>query len=539
MKAAAPLALLWSAALGADSPNFLFLLGDDIGWGDLSYNGGTANTPRIAEWTQRAGTIVMQDGHSGGTVCSPTRASVLTGRNHFRDCVDYVYGCSDMTECVPAFPFAQQRTFTFADAVRASGRGYRSWFGGKWHLGSFYNDSEAYGGVTSSPLFHGFERMNATVEVAPTATANWQCDAAWNASGVEFGHYGAPNHCDGGPNPGGAALPDGCCFNYWTEDAGAPHGVTNLTAPSDADDAAYVASAFLDGFLGALAPEEPFAAQLSFHNCHIPFIGQPASRAACAAGDACAADDGRGTARADFSDAQLDFFACLNELDAAVGAVLDRLDALGRYEDTFVWFTTDNGPEVNCAPAGFCGDGHYAAAPGDAGPLRGRKRDLWEGGHRVPTVVSWPAVVGAQAPARASWELVVTTDFLATVMDALGVDRPAAQRDWAFDGRSVLPILRGGAWPDAREVGWAYNNWPYDTSNGYGYRSGSWKLVVGSTSCGWANCSVPMLFDLASDLGETRDLAAARPDVLAAMLTNVSAWADTVTRSRALESLCP
>ena len=148
MKAAAPLALLWSAALGADSPNFLFLLGDDIGWGDLSYNGGTANTPRIAEWTQRAGTIVMHDGHSGGTVCSPTRASVLTGRNHFRDCVDYVYGCSDMTECVPAFPFAQQRTFTFADAVRASGRGYRSWFGGKWHLGSFYNDSEAYGGVT-------------------------------------------------------------------------------------------------------------------------------------------------------------------------------------------------------------------------------------------------------------------------------------------------------------------------------------------------------------------------------------------------------
>ena len=136
--------------------------------------------------------------------------------------------------------------------------------------------------------------------------------------------------------------------------------------------------------------------------------------------------------------------------------MLDRLDALGRYEDTFVWFTTDNGPEVNCAPAGFCGDGHYAAAPGDAGPLRGRKRDLWEGGHRVPTVVSWPAVVGAQAPARASWELVVTTDFLATVMDALGVDRPAAQRDWAFDGRSVLPILRGGAWPVAREVGWAY-----------------------------------------------------------------------------------
>jgi hypothetical protein len=61
-------------------PSFLFLLGDDIGWADMSWNGGTANTPRMAEWARRAGSILMQDSHSSGTVCSPTRASVLTGR---------------------------------------------------------------------------------------------------------------------------------------------------------------------------------------------------------------------------------------------------------------------------------------------------------------------------------------------------------------------------------------------------------------------------------------------------------------------------
>ena len=66
----------------------------------------------------------MQDLHSGGTVCSPTRATVLTGRNHFRDCVDYVFGCSDMTECVPDFEFAPSRTFTVGDAVRAAGEDY-------------------------------------------------------------------------------------------------------------------------------------------------------------------------------------------------------------------------------------------------------------------------------------------------------------------------------------------------------------------------------------------------------------------------------
>lgn len=78
------------AAVG-EQPSFLFILGDDIGWSDFSYNNGTAATPRVKEWTTQPGTVVMQDFHTGGTVCSPTRATVLTGRNHFRDCVDYVY----------------------------------------------------------------------------------------------------------------------------------------------------------------------------------------------------------------------------------------------------------------------------------------------------------------------------------------------------------------------------------------------------------------------------------------------------------------
>jgi hypothetical protein len=102
-------------------PSFLFLLIDDVGWADFSYNNGTARTPNIDKWARRKGSVILQDFHSGGTVCSPTRATVLTGRNHFRDCVDYVYGCSDMSACVPNFEFAPSRTFTVGDAVRAAG----------------------------------------------------------------------------------------------------------------------------------------------------------------------------------------------------------------------------------------------------------------------------------------------------------------------------------------------------------------------------------------------------------------------------------
>ena len=77
---------------------------------DFGYNNGTAKTPNIDAWAARKGSIKMQDFHSAGTVCSPTRASVLTGRTPLRDCINGVYGCSDMTECVPHFEFAPQRT---------------------------------------------------------------------------------------------------------------------------------------------------------------------------------------------------------------------------------------------------------------------------------------------------------------------------------------------------------------------------------------------------------------------------------------------
>ena len=205
-------ALTMTAANAADTPlpSFLFILGDDIGWADMSWNGGTANTPRMAEWAKRAGSILMQDSHSAGTVCSPTRASVLTGRTPLRDCVNGVYGCSDMTECTPHFEFAPQHTFTIGDAARKASPEYVSHHWAKWHLGSFANDSEASGGLTSSPVTHGFDRFNSTVEVAPTGYTNCQCNAAW-AKNCYFGHNNAGTHCQGGAGPDPDAG-NGCCF---------------------------------------------------------------------------------------------------------------------------------------------------------------------------------------------------------------------------------------------------------------------------------------------------------------------------------------
>jgi hypothetical protein len=215
-----------------------------------------------------------------------------------------------------------------------------------------------------------------------------------------------------------------------------------------------------------------------------------------------------------------------------------------------VWFTVDNGPEVNCPPEGRCGSGASGkippgtlhrpacAGPGSAGPLRGRKRDVWEGGHRVPGVVSWPAVVSGDT-GRVSWDTVVTMDFLPTIMEVLGVDRPAAQRSWAIDGVSILPILRGET-PPERGIGWMYNV-PVAGANGYAYRYGKWKYVSGGASCtekATFNCLKPQLYDLSVDYVEDNDLAEQEPEVFAAIAANFSAWFASVHNSIANESMC-
>ena len=110
--------------------------------------------------------------------------------------------------------------------------------------------------------------MNATVEVAPTATTNCECTEEWYA-GCDFGHDGGPTHCGGHGNPGGGApLKPGCCFNYWWEDADSAHGVTNLTNPSPDNDANDYLAAGLVAFIETQAKaQQPFMAQISFHNC--------------------------------------------------------------------------------------------------------------------------------------------------------------------------------------------------------------------------------------------------------------------------------
>jgi arylsulfatase A-like enzyme len=189
------------------------------------------------------------------------------------------------------------------------------------------------------------------------------------------------------------------------------------------------------------------------------------------------------------------------ETDAVVGQVLEALEKSGAADNTLVIFTSDNG----CAP--YIGvkaleqQGHYPS-----GPLRGYKSDVWEGGHRVPFIVRWPGVVKADSVCD---QLVHQADLIATFAEILGTQLPDGAGEDSF---SLLPLLRGHDRP-VREhsVSSSIRGVP-------SVRDGPWKLILNPGSGGWTaggGGHPVQLYNLAEDLGETKNLAADQPERVA------------------------
>jgi arylsulfatase A-like enzyme len=192
------------------------------------------------------------------------------------------------------------------------------------------------------------------------------------------------------------------------------------------------------------------------------------------------------------------------ETDAIVGQVLGALEKSGVAKNTLVIFTSDNG----CAPYIGVTDlekmGHYPS-----GPLRGYKADAWEGGHRVPFIVKWPGVV---KPKSSCDQLVHQADLLATFAEILGAKLPVSAGEDSF---SLMPLFKGGTGPIREHaVSASIGGTP-------SVRMGQWKYIPARGSGGWGkggDQSQPIqLYDLADDLGESRNLAAKNPKQIGMM----------------------
>ena len=392
-------------------------------------------------------------------MCSPTRASVQTGRTPRRDCI---FGVE-----VHQLPASE---FTLARAAAA--KGYVSAHFGKvrrtvfrsasafpgstgltvrvrtrqWHLGSLQKGDKsgpkwdpAVGDdgplPQLSPLDVGYTEFVSTPQCGCSANTNCGClqpGATPNMSACLTGHYaGDASHM---------VFP---CQQYWIgaqppspEDPSAPqqHGalppgqaITALEGKSPDDDASFLVDNF-ERFMGeALHATKPFVALVHFHNVHIPYVATPEFRAMYP----------------DATSNEKDYYGALTMMDAQVGRIRALLRAHNIQNNTALWFAADNGPEVGAPPGQtYPTKGWpFFPDPGVTGGLRGRKRDLTEGGIRVPGLVEWPAVVGDGAARSVHWPA-ATFDYLPTLMSALG-GVPSTNPSWPLDGIDLMPLLRG------------------------------------------------------------------------------------------------
>ncbi len=185
------------------------------------------------------------------------------------------------------------------------------------------------------------------------------------------------------------------------------------------------------------------------------------------------------------------YAAMITRMDRGIGRIMDLLDRLELDDDTLVLFTSDNGPTFN--------GGTDSAFFESAGPLRGLKQDLYEGGIRVPLIARWPGTVPA---GTTSGHICAFQDFLPTFTALAGAQTPAD-----IDGLSMLPALRGrsGEQPEHAHLYWEYHG-------AQAVRMSDWKGVRSSVDR-------PLeLYDLRTDLGEVNDVAAAQPEIAARLI---------------------
>ncbi len=156
-------------------PNIIFTMADDLGYGDVGYNGGNASTPNLDAMASGPHTIHLTRYYSGGPVCSPTRGTVLTGRNHNRYCIWSANTGSNRDDfVVPETMPLPPSEITVAEILKK--QGYQTAIFGKWHLG----DLKAQKGgnkqwPVSHPGMHGFDEWLVTLRSAPTTNLNCAC----------------------------------------------------------------------------------------------------------------------------------------------------------------------------------------------------------------------------------------------------------------------------------------------------------------------------------------------------------------------------
>lgn len=404
---------LMVASASGERPNFVFFLVDDLGWADIGVNGSRFyETPNIDALA--AGGVRFTQAYAAGSVCSPTRASIMTGRHPVRvNITDWLPGNDVARRQVRKYLHVEDAEelalseVTLAEVLREAG--YETFFAGKWHLG----------GEGHLPTDQGFD---------------------FNVGGF---HVGSPPGGYYAPwkNPYLEARRDG---EYLTE---------RLTEESE-------------GFLRGRRGGNPFLLYLSYYNVHTPIQAYEKSVAHFREKVAGMGEkpeprvEHEGVSRVRQDNAE--YASMVSAVDDSVGRLLGVLRELGLEENTVVIFFSDNGGLCTLAREG----------PTSNLPLRAGKGWLYEGGIREPMIMRVPWLERGTGVCDVP---VVSMDFFPTILELAGLAlRPELHRD----GESLVGLLRGEGRAVDRELVWHYPHYHGSTwAPGAAIREGRWKLL--------------------------------------------------------------
>jgi arylsulfatase A-like enzyme len=402
-------------AKGAERPNFVFFLVDDLGYMDIGANNPdtfyeTPNVDRIAQRGTR-----FTNGYAANPVCSPTRYSIMTGKyptrvaatNFFSGKREGRFKPAELNDRMPL------QEVTLAEALKE--HGYATFFAGKWHLGP---------GEDYWPERQGFDVNKGGI------------DRGGPYGGKKyFSPYGNPKLEDG---PEGEHLPDrlaGEAVKFIAEHKG-----------------------------------EPFLTYIAFYSVHTPLMGRPdlvekyQRKAKSVEGPEFADEeqvfpDG-GERKVRILQKHAVYAAMVEAMDQAVGKVLKGLEDAGVADNTVVIFMSDNG-----------GLSTSEGSPTSNLPLRGGKGWLYEGGIRDPYIIKWPGVTFG----KTCDEPVISTDFYPTILDIAGLPPRPEQH---LDGVSLVPLLKQTGDLPERSLYWHYPHYSNQGGiPGGAVRNGKWKLI--------------------------------------------------------------
>ncbi|MHC4207786.1 MAG: sulfatase family protein, partial [Planctomycetota bacterium] len=263
---------------------------------------------------------------------------------------------------------------------------------------------------------------------------------------------------------------------YWRQDG------TKATENLEGDDSRVIMDRVIPFIRDAANNSEPFFTVIWFHTPHLPVLTGPQYR----------------QMYSHYSEDEQHYYGCISAMDEQVGRLRSELRELGISDNTMVWFCSDNGPEGK--------DGNSGRTRGSAGPFRGRKRSLFEGGVRVPGLLEWPARVNAGQVTDIPCS---TSDYFPTVLDALGFkikDEPEP-----VDGISLIPLIDGEMTERPLPIGFESKKQVSLTDNRYKIYSND-------------NGKTYMLFDLLDDPGETNNIAARKSGLVDTMKMQLETW---------------